>query len=423
MLERVFKDPEAINRLRANSPNSSLDLFADYLSKETSAFTLTQSYLYKAAHFNYWLKTKHIPLSNINEATVDKFFSKHIKKCSCPVPKGALYLNRPIVLERYLKALREHNLIAPPQEPIPPSDSPLDKILQDFREYMEEIQGLTPETIRTRLSQTRIFLKTRYQKKPIDLKKLSANDVKKYIIAKATVSKPTSMIGVISSLRSFCRFLKLIKQIDRPLEYAVPKVFTPRRFSTIPRYLTEDQLQHFLSSLDLSTPLGLRIRVVVLLISRLALRIGEVTHLKLEDIDWRQGIITIKKSKPRRVVSFPLPHEVGKALAAYLKKGRPRTNERYIFVTDVMPRGKHLSNSGMDTVIRHAVKRCNLPISYNGTNVFRRTLATELLEKGANSVEIADLFRHRFIDTTKIYMKVNLKKLAEISLPWPEVKS
>lgn len=419
MLEKFFKDPEAVKRHRANSFGSILDHFADYISKETPSLTTRRAYIYVAAHFNYWLKAKHIPLSTVNETTIDKFLSKHPKKCSCSVVNGARYMYRPRVLQRYLNLLREHHLI--PQKVIATSISPIDKILQDFRKYMEEIRGLTPSTIRLRSFYTREFLKTKYRNSSIDLKELTVKEIRKYIIAKATVYK--IITPLITSLRSFFRFLKVIKQIEQPLENAVPKIFTPRKLSTIPKYLTEDQLQQFLSSLNLTTPVGLRIRAAVLLMSRLSLRINEVTQLKLEDINWREGIIEIKKNKSRRVSTLPLPQEVGKALVDYLKKGRPRTNERYIFVTHLFPSGKPLSNSCLHSVIRRAFNLCKLSIPFYGTNVFRRTLATELLQKNAKMIEISDLFRHRDIDTTKLYAKVNLKQLAEVALPWPEVKS
>lgn len=419
MLEKIFKYPEEVKRLRANSFGSILDHFADYLIKATSSLNTRRFYIYVAAHFNYWLKIKHIPLFSVNETTIDKFLSKHPKKCSCPVALGRCSMYRPGVLKCYFDLLREYHLI--PQRNIPPSVSPIDKILQDFRKYMEEIRGLAPSTSRACSFHARDFLKTKYRNSSIDFKTLTGNDVKKYIIAKATVYKHITQL--ITSLRTFFRFLKLIERVEQPLEDAMPKIFTPKKFSTIPKYLTEEQLQHFLSSLNLTTPSGLRIRAAVLLMSRLALRIGEVTQLKLENIDWHQGIIEIKKSKLRRATTLPLPQEVGKALVNYLKKGRPTTKEREIFVTHRFPRGRPLSASGMKTIIRWSFKCCNLPITFNGTNMFRRTLATELLRKGAKLVEIADFLRHRDINTSKIYAKINLKQLAEVALPWPEVKS
>jgi site-specific recombinase XerD len=211
-------------------------------------------------------------------------------------------------------------------------------------------------------------------------------------------------------------------QIEQPLEDAIPNIVPHGRakLSTIPKYLTEEQLERLLSSFNLSTRIGLRDRAITLLIARLGIRGREVANLHLEDINWRQGIIQLRKTKSRRTSSLPLLKEVGEALVAYLQKGRPHSQERHVFLTHSLPVGKALSTDGVRDVIRQAL---HSSLSITGSpHILRHTLATHLLQKSAKLKEIADVLRHCSIETTNIYAKVDLKRLAEVALPWPEVK-
>jgi site-specific recombinase XerD len=157
--------------------------------------------------------------------------------------------------------------------------------------------------------------------------------------------------------------------------------------------------------------------------AKMGLRVGEVAGLTLEDINWRQGIIQLKKTKGRYWSSLPLISEVGEALAAYLQKGRPHTKDRGIFVTHSIPVGRALTVGGLENVIYRAFNRSGLSVPFRSPHVLRHTFATHLLKKSAKLKEIADVLRHRSIETTKIYAKVDLKQLAEVALPWPEVKN
>ena len=238
---------------------------------------------------------------------------------------------------------------------------------------------------------------------------------------KAEGYKPETVKSLATSLRVFFRFLRIMNQIEHSLEDAVPTV--PHwKLSTLPKYLTGEQLQYLLSSFNTSTAIGLRDRAMTVLMSGIGLRSSEVAQLTLEDINWQQGTIQMKESKSRHESSLPLPREVGAALAAYLQKGRPHTKERCIFVSHAFPIGQPLSPSAVRIAIRRAFQRCALHVPSYGTHVLRRTLATQLLQKGATLKEIADILRHHSIETTNIYAKVDLRQLTQVALPWPEVK-
>jgi site-specific recombinase XerD len=156
--------------------------------------------------------------------------------------------------------------------------------------------------------------------------------------------------------------------------------------------------------------------VIVRLMVRLGLRAGDVAALELDDLDWRAGEIVVR-GKGKRESRLPLPHDVGSELAAYLRRGRPRAVTRKVFLRSHAPcRG--LTPGGVVTAVGHALRRAG--IAQGGAHVLRHTAATEMLRHGASLPEIAQVLRHRHVDTTAIYAKVDFAALGTLAQPWPE---
>jgi len=149
----------------------------------------------------------------------------------------------------------------------------------------------------------------------------------------------------------------------------------------------------------------------------LGLRCHEVAALQLEDINWYHGIVELHSSKNRQIGQLPLPERTGRAIVDYLRDGRPATTSRSIFVLHRAPLGRGVANTTVRGAIRRAFSRANLP--WTGTHILRHTMATKMIQSGVPLKEIADVLRHRNIDTTQIYTKVNLPELAQVPIPWP----
>jgi integrase len=154
------------------------------------------------------------------------------------------------------------------------------------------------------------------------------------------------------------------------------------------------------------------------LLARLGLRAGEVAFLKLEDIDWETGQITVH-GKGGSSDQLPLPADVGKAIATYLQKGRPTCPSRYVFVRARAPRRGFAGASAIDSVVRCALARAGIDSQRKGAHLFRHGLATQMLRQGGSLSEIGSILRHRDPDTTAIYAKVDLAALRELARPWP----
>jgi integrase len=137
----------------------------------------------------------------------------------------------------------------------------------------------------------------------------------------------------------------------------------------------------------------------------------------LDDIDWSAGTLRVVKGKSRRVDLMPLPPETGRAIAEYLRTERPPTANRRVFVRHVAPVDEPVGSDVVRNTVRKAYCRCGLP--YTRVHILRHAMASRLLDTGGTLKEVADVLRHRQLDTTLIYAKVDLRRLGAVVMPWP----
>jgi integrase len=139
--------------------------------------------------------------------------------------------------------------------------------------------------------------------------------------------------------------------------------------------------------------------------------------MTLDAIDWHTGAVHLPRTKSHQEDILPIPKPLGRALVDYLQKGRPATDSRAVFVYHRAPRGRAVQSTTVRGAIRRAFVRAGLP--WTGTHIFRHTMATRLLQNGTSLKQIADVLRHRSLDTTQIYTKVDLGQLSQVAMPWP----
>jgi len=169
------------------------------------------------------------------------------------------------------------------------------------------------------------------------------------------------------------------------------------------------------------TRAGQRELAVLLCLARLGLRAGEVAHLNLEDLDWRAGMVHLRQTKSRRERLLPLPHDLGQALVRYLRPRPPGTACRRVFLSlrDPGPVG----TDAISSLARRALKRAAIACPRPGAHVFRYTVASQLVQKGASLKAIADWLGHRSLSSTQLYAKVNLPMLRIVAQPWPALEA
>jgi integrase len=186
----------------------------------------------------------------------------------------------------------------------------------------------------------------------------------------------------------------------------------------VPKFLPHGAVEQILKHCERRSACGMRDYAILLLLSRLGLRAGEVVSLTLDDIDWRAGQLTLH-CKGHRSAQVPLIAEVGDALAHYIQHGRPRCTTRRVFIRDHAPRVGFANSSAICCIVERALARAGVHSARKGAHLFRHTLATQMLRHGASLGEIGQVLRHRHPDTTRIYAKVDLSALRTLAVAWP----
>ena len=292
--------------------------------------------------------------------------------------------------------------------------SPVGMLLGQFQRHLRDERGLAATSIQRYLYHAKLFLA--WLPAPVDaaLATLSAGQVTGYVVAQA--GRGVSHAGsTVTALRSLLRFLHQTGRVDRPLVAAVPRARGCKSRGLV-RAVDAAQVAAVLEACDRRSAAGCRNYAVILVMARLGLRACEVAAAELGDINWRTGELTVR-GKGGRADVLPLPQDVGEALAGYLRHGRPRTASRQVFVSVQAPfRG--LGAGAVPEIVAQACARAGIPRF--GSHRFRHALACELLARGAPLTEIGQLLRHASQDTTAIYAKVDLGRLAGLAMPCPE---
>jgi site-specific recombinase XerD len=218
----------------------------------------------------------------------------------------------------------------------------------------------------------------------------------------------------------FLRFLIAKGQCAVGLDAAIPTT-AHWRLASLPRYLPPDDVERLIASCDRASAVGRRDRAILLLLARLGLRAGDIVHLRLTDIDWQNASIHVC-GKGCRHTRLPLTQEVGRAIIAYLKKGRARTNADTLFIRCRPPFCALGSSDAVTMIVDKALRRTGVVRPSRGAaHLLRHSLATSMLRQGVLLEDIATILRHRSIETTQIYAKVDIPSLRQIAQPWPEV--
>jgi integrase/recombinase XerD len=281
----------------------------------------------------------------------------------------------------------------------------LDRLTQEevfttFDEHLRRARGVCLGTRHNYARFVRAFLRAVFADGAVGVVEIHPRDVVEFVGGLTRCYWPGTVELAVSALRSFFQFLRA----DR-LEDAVPMV--PRRRSGPVRHLDPGRLERLIVSLDSSSPRGLRDRAIIVCMARLGLRASEVVRLRLEDLYWRNATVRVRTRKTGHGALLPLTGEVGAALAGYLRHARPDTRARQVFVLHRLRFGAPISSSIVGRAVDNALRRAGVVAPMRGANLLRHCLATDLLGNGASLREIADLFGHRSLATTRIYASVS----------------
>jgi integrase/recombinase XerD len=355
------------------------------------------------AEVSRWLGVRELDAGALSEGLAEEFLAE----CRAA---GRRLRARAGSLEPLLAYLRELGLVRVPD--IAPAGE-IDAVLARFSWYLAAERGLAEKTISLRAKLVRPFLAGLTGSGGLDLRSLTAEEVTAFIVAESRL-RPASVPPTVTALRSLLRFLHVDGVIAAGLAGAVPTARS-RRLAGLPKTLTSGQVAAMLAACDLGTAVGRRNLAILTLLSRLGLRAGEVAALRLDDIDWRRGEISIA-GKGARHDRLPLPREAGTAIVAYLQDGRPRAGMREVFLCARAPY-RPMHPATVSNVAESAARKAGLGVVH--AHRLRHSAATAMLRGGGSLEEISQVLRHRHAATTAIYAKVDLDGLRGIARPWP----
>lgn len=388
------------------------DNFIHELSKNGYSRLTIQTYCSSITHFATWIKNKKILLENVTINDIDNF-AKHRCRCrinarKCRISKK--YLQR---VKRFIFYYFKHAGIASKRNI--PNKLTLPPLFIKFKNSLK-FRGLSNKTISC-------YEHSLYKIFPIldkNSKKYTASFIRKIVIDVAKKNNRGTVKKLTTALRVYLRFLSTEGVCIPNLDTAVPSV-AEWKLSSLPKYITPHELEEIIGSCDTQTKQGLRDKAIILLLSRLGLRAGDVSEMKVHDINWLKGTLKVS-GKNRKEVLLPLPQEVGDALLAYIENARPPVPIAKLFLCLNAPYRPFPTSGGISSVVCSALSRAGIknPPS-RGAHLLRHTAATNMLRKGATLEAVSTVLRHCSLDMTAYYAKVDIPRLRKIAQPWVEV--
>lgn len=387
--------------------------YVSRLKRGRYAMTTSGRYLGAVAHFAHWMSMSRMPVHVLDDDCIDFFLRYHIACCDCPAPVVCERRDLHAALVPLLAILRERHIIA---EPVSPAGPVADE-LSRYDAYMCDARGLASGTRRGRLRIIERLLLTKFSGRSVLIGELRPEDVRRFIAEQLESLNTTSnAITIASALRAYLRYRASCGDAVQPL---LGVISSPAHWSlaSLPRSLEPDQVQRLLSSFTAALPSPRRGYAVVRLALDLGLRSIEINRLQLDDIDWQLGTVTLRRTKSRRQDMLPLPTVTGQALEAYIRHERPQTRDRALFVRHLAPFDEPIGVDAIRRVVRDAYQRVGIP--HGRTHALRHTLACQLVGRGSSLKEVADVLRHRSLNTSLIYAKLDQSALLGVALPWP----
>lgn len=190
--------------------------------------------------------------------------------------------------------------------------------------------------------------------------------------------------------------------------------------------LPAERVEALVASPDPGTPVGRRNRAMLLLAARTGLRPGDIAGLRLPDIDWRQGLITVTQRKTAAVLTLPLLADVGAAIAEYLLHGRPTdTDDDHVFLRCQAPYVA-LASADLYHVASAAFARIHTvanPGMGRGMRVLRASLATRMLEADTPLPVISQALGHRRIGTARHYLAGDETRMRDCCLDFAGIEA
>jgi site-specific recombinase XerD len=416
MIEKFFTQQQTLFRMRAGILGPYLPAIAKALDEAHYSTATIRLHLRAADHFGIWLQENNIAVADVSEVTIGSYIRGLDRQCSRSTPNGRLP-HSALGLHRVVEVLRQAEVLKPATRAMEPQSTAAEW-LADFDHHLNHVAGCAFGSRDNYLRYARRLLHDVFGDAELDWSRLDASTVTEFVRREAAKLRPSACGQPVTAIRSLIRFLASKGAVPAGLHGAVPAVRTWRHLS-IPRAISAEEVARVLAACDTESEYGLRERAIVLLLARLGLRAGEVIRLRVDDIDWVRGSVLVRAGKTHRERSLPLSQEVGDALALYVRRSRPGSTHRELFLRWRPPFRPLCKSVSICTLVQKLLKRAEISVHRPGAHVLRHTLATGMAIKGAPFKAIADVLGHGSLATTEIYAKLDLDSLPQVAMPWP----
>lgn len=409
MLATVFSRPDWLSLIRSTPSYPFLDDFINTLTNAGYRAQTIQEHVRAAAHLSRWLERRRLSLTDLDAREVQGF-KRHIPMCRCAgFKRRAKEDGHGATL--FLQHLQDIGIVSQPA----PQTSQQPPLLLGFCRWMQQHRGAKEATLK---GYGRVILDA-LRSLGDDPTRFDARSLRAFVLDRAPRHGRSKAKQVVTALRTFVRYLTAQGLCPVGLDAAIPTI-AGWKLAALPRYLPAADVERVLASCNPATAIGARDRAVLLLLSRLGLRAGDASNLRWRDIDWHQATVVVM-GKSQRAVRLPLSQEVGDALLHHLANAPGAGRSDHIFLSSAPPLGRALGSTGISCIATRAIARSGVQAPARGAHVMRHSAATSMLADGASLQSIGLVLRHRLLDTTTVYAKVDFKVLSALARPWPEV--
>jgi integrase/recombinase XerD len=412
MLDFYFTYRGVLRRLRNGALGSEMDRIAEHFFRLGYKRASAKIYLGRLARFSEFAGGVEAT-GPITQEVVDRFLQAFPTTSPRIATATAIEHARRLAPERF-------SIPAPPL--IVDRDATM---IAAYVSYLRGVKGLEPKSCEGILLGARRFLSSFRDHFPGQgLEALNGQHVLSLVQHRLSLStNQATRTAAISYIRTFLRFLHWSGRHDQDLARFVPG--TPHwRLAHLPPRLAWEDIKRAIGAIDVTTPVGVRDRALMLLLATTGIRNKEIRTLKLLDVHWRAGEVLVRRTKGKRDRVVPLLEEAGAALADYVLQARPKVDNPHVFLTFAPPPRPFSCAGSISMIVRRRLEYGGVELmGHAGAHLLRHSLATQLVAQRRPINEVGDLLGHRSINTTAIYVKVALPQLVDVALPFPGAAS
>jgi len=417
MLEYWYKEKRTLVDFRRGPLGPYFDGFAADLVAKGYSRQCGSAVLGKCCQFNAFLIERGIKtVRELDESLIEPFLDVYLvntRTASATYSPRALAQSILKILFRYLI---ETGTLKPPKPPR--VKKPYDWLLDPYLQYLHDECELTPVTIKRARMQVGSFLAALGRKVSRQRFKMMGPEIVESYLNRHLKDSPENRSVLGSSLRRFFHYCAAHQYAGMDFSGLIPPVRT-YRYASLPKGMEDSALERMLAAIDRNTPNGARDYALMVLMMAYGLRGVSVAELLLDDLDWQHSRIRIRAQKGGKEVMLPLMDSVGDALVGYLRHRYDKTPFREVFLTTKAP-VRPLTSGVISHIVRGYMCKVGVTIAGGGSRTLRHSWAIRALANDSPIKAIADVLGHRYIDTTFIYAKADLKTLREVAMPWPE---